>query len=109
MIPNDHFLVRAMKEGIFDQSFALYIARKTFDPHTIAVAEPLSLVPLESDFLEPQPVMHMNETEAQVLMDSLWDCGLRPSEGSGSAGALMAVQGHLADMRKIVFNRLKIK
>lgn len=107
---NDHFLVKAMKEGICDQRFALYIAQKTFHPAlAIAVAEPLSFVPLEDEFLEPQPVMYMKETEAQVLMDSLWDCGLRPSEGSGSAGALLAVQGHLADMRKIVFKQLKIK
>ena len=106
---NDHFLVKAMKEGIFDQRIALYIAQKTFHPHSIAVAEPLSLVPLEDELSEPQPVMYMNETEAQVLIDSLWDCGLRPSEGSGSAGALMAVQEHLVDMRKIAFKGLEIK
>jgi len=29
-------------------------------------------------------------------------------EGSGSVGALKAVQDHLADMREIAFNRLKI-
>jgi len=39
-------------------------------------------------------------------MDSLWDCGLRPSEGTGSAGALSATQKHLDDMRKIVFKKL---
>jgi hypothetical protein len=42
---------------------------------------------------------------AQQLMDDLWRCGLRPSEGTGSAGALAAVKYHLEDMRKIVFER----
>lgn len=41
---------------------------------------------------------------AQELMDSLWQCGLRPSEGSGSAGALAATERHLADMRQIAFH-----
>ena len=38
-----------------------------------------------------------------MLMDDLWQCGLRPSEGTGSAGALAATQKHLDDMRKLVF------
>lgn len=41
---------------------------------------------------------------AQELIDSLWQCGLRPSEGSGSAGALAATERHLADMRQIAFH-----
>lgn len=49
----------------------------------------------------PLPLSH---TEAQFLMDELWNCGLRPSEGSGSAGALAATQKHLDDMRKLVFD-----
>jgi len=44
----------------------------------------------------------------QQMMDELWDCGIRPSEGSGSAGALAAVQVHLSDMRKIAFKNLKM-
>ena len=42
-------------------------------------------------------------TEAQVLMDTLYDCGIRPSEGNGSAGAMRATEKHLEDMRKLVF------
>lgn len=47
-------------------------------------------------------------TEAQVLMDNLWNCGLRPTEGSGSAGSFSAVQAHLSDMRKIASKKLGI-
>lgn len=39
----------------------------------------------------------------QALMDDLWRCGLRPTEGAGSAGAMAATQRHLEDMRTLVF------
>lgn len=41
---------------------------------------------------------------AQVLMDDLWACGIRPTEGQGSAGAMRAMESHLADMRRLVFD-----
>lgn len=49
------------------------------------------------------PAMILPIQTAQQLMDELWQCGLRPSEGTGSAGALAATQRHLDDMRAIVF------
>lgn len=55
------------------------------------------------------PFVSMEIKEAQRLMDELWDCGIRPSEGSGSAGSLKATQNHLEDMRKIVSKMLAIK
>lgn len=55
------------------------------------------------------PMTIINDTAAQQLIDDLWQCGLRPSEGTGSAGALAAVEKHLADMRKIVGSKLKIE
>ena len=50
-----------------------------------------------------EPSFKMNYEDAQRFMDDLWECGLRPSEGTGSAGALAATQKHLEDMRKLVF------
>jgi hypothetical protein len=49
------------------------------------------------------PLLSLEQEEAQQLMDELWHCGLRPSEGSGSAGCLAATQRHLEDMRTLVF------
>ncbi len=57
----------------------------------------------EGDFV-PEAVTMTTEA-AQELMDSLWQCGLRPSEGSGSAGALAATQRHLEDLRALVFKK----
>ena len=53
------------------------------------------------------PTITLDTTAAQELMDNLWYCGLRPSEGTGSAGSLKATQDHLADMRKIAFTYIK--
>ena len=37
--------------------------------------------------------------ELQELMDNLWQVGIRPTEGTGSAGSLLATQEHLKDLR----------
>jgi len=51
----------------------------------------------------------IDKEQAQLLMDDLWICGIRPSEGTGSAGSLKATQDHLADLKKILFHKLGIK
>lgn len=51
------------------------------------------------------PTFRLSMDEAQTLMNDLWNCGLRPSEGTGSAGALAATQKHLEDMRTLVFKK----
>ena len=53
------------------------------------------------------PFINLHTEEAQALMDELWRCGLRPTEGSGSAGAMAATQKHLEDMRTLVFSKEK--
>ncbi len=47
------------------------------------------------------PTLDLYHAEAQTLMDDLWQAGLRPTEGSGSAGQLAATQRHLEDMRTL--------
>lgn len=54
-----------------------------------------------SEFVEPQEALILPREVAQQLVDALWQCGLRPSEGSGSAGALKATETHLKDMQEI--------
>lgn len=72
------------------------------------VAKPLTLVEAQMG-AHADPVISLDVTEAQVLMDSLWYCGIRPTEGSGSAGSLKATQDHLKDMQKIAFHFLESK
>lgn len=73
------------------------------------VAKPLELVGIDDGMMIAEPTMRMSPDQAQQMMDALWDCGIRPTAGSGSAGSLAATQEHLADMRKIAFDLLGSK
>lgn len=55
-----------------------------------------------------QPSVRLKPDEAQELMDSLWDAGVRPMQGAGSTGQLQAVEKHLNDFRAIVFKNMGI-
>ena len=62
----------------------------------------------EDTAINPEPLFRLEQEDAQSLMDTLWDVGLRPSEGMGSAGQLAAVQNHLKDMQTIAFHYLEV-
>jgi len=51
---------------------------------------------------EIEPLMTIRGHMAQELMDQLWQCGLRPTEGAGTAGSMAAVQAHLQDLRQMI-------
>ncbi len=48
-----------------------------------------------------EPCVCFSPEDAQSLMDLLWNCGIRPTEGAGSAGSMRAVQEHLKDLQAI--------
>lgn len=62
---------------------------------------------VEPNSLMGEPTVSLKPEAAQSLMDELWRVGLRPSEGSGSAGSLAATERHLADMQRIAIGALK--
>lgn len=97
-----------MKIGVELQAFGkrvnLYVYQDSPAGDSCLVAGPLTYEAVPSGQMLPGPTMTMNMKTAQHLMDELWRCGLRPAEGSGSAGALKATERHLEDMRTLVFN-----
>lgn len=60
----------------------------------------------EGDIIEP--LMRLTIDEASDLMNALWYCGIRPTNGEGSVGELKATQNHLKDMQKLVFSDKKV-
>ena len=91
---------------VFGRSKAInfFVSDCDIGTQKIYIAEPLVLTESpDSLFQEQRPTFSLDNDKAQTLMDRLWDCGLRPSEGTGSAGAMAAVQQHLKDLQKIVF------
>lgn len=94
------FMVR--KED-WTNGVSLYLRQETVGVGCY-VAQPVEMKALQPGFHGVvAPFMKLGIHEAQNLMDELWRAGLRPSEGSGSAGALAATQRHLEDMRALVF------
>lgn len=69
------------------------------------MAKPLEIEPYTRGQYS-EPFLRLDTTEAQQLMDELWGCGIRPSEGSGSVGSLRATEHHLKDMQTIAFKLL---
>lgn len=70
--------------------------------------EPLQIKVREDDHcIREEPTFSLEMEQAQTLMDDLWNCGIRPTEGAGSAGAMRATERHLEDMRKLVFEGRK--
>jgi hypothetical protein len=61
----------------------------------------------EGDYLKG--TAELDHSEAQELMDMLWACGLRPTQGKQSEGQVAAIERHLSDMRTIAFSKLEIK
>lgn len=93
--------IHAMRDDPWGRVIAIRYGQET-EGVGLRVAQPVTMAEVEpGSFVEP--FLRLAPHEAQALMDSLWDCGLRPSEGSGSAGALAATQRHLEDMRRLVF------
>lgn len=80
------------------------------DDGSRSIGLPLAIRRVEDDDLamEGQPAITLRRDEGQQLIDALWDCGLRPSEGSGSAGQLASTQRHLEDMRAIAFAKTEV-
>lgn len=70
------------------------------------LAEPI-VFKEQNESLVPEPTVRISHEQAQTLMDDLWECGLRPTEGKGSAGSLAATERHLKDMQGIVRGSLK--
>jgi hypothetical protein len=89
----------------FSQELEVWIRSRGRGPQ--AVAQPVVFRVPENEAVQEAPAFRMDYTAAQDLMDELWLCGFRPSEGTGSAGSLAATQNHLKDMRAIAGKLLK--
>ncbi len=87
---------------IWNDSIAVRIGRGDRSQGTFQIAEPIVFRDTKAGTIVT-PMLHLNNQEAQDLMDQLYACGISPSKLAGSTGQLSAVQYHLEDMRKLVF------
>ncbi len=103
--------VCAQREPMFMGSISVWLfARETADfvRATTSIGKCEFRAMSEGDLcLRQEPTFELSQDVAQQLMDELWNCGLRPTEGTGGAGSLAAVNRHLEDMRTLVFKTAK--
>ena len=96
------------RDDIFGRTWGLRLARVLSDGRW-AIAQPMTFVaqsPEEAACMIPS-TLDLTADDAQSLIDELWNSGFRPTEGTGSAGAMAAVQAHLKDLQRIVFKEPK--
>ena len=75
-----------------------------YDGEICAIPDKIVMRDIKPGELIPESALvELDRTAAQKLMDSLWNCGLRPAAGKGSEGQLAAVKYHLEDMRRLLF------
>lgn len=74
--------------------------RARYDNNRIAYVSNLTMKMSEEGKLPDYEPLRFSIEGAQRLMDELWNCGLRPSEGTGSAGAMRQAEDHLATLKK---------
>lgn len=87
--------------------FEFHIVGLNLQSRTTSLARPVEFEVVPEYTAWKEPAFTLQQEEAQALMDELWNAGIRPTEGTGSAGSMAAAQAHLADMRKIVFGALR--
>jgi hypothetical protein len=61
------------------------------------------IIPNFSDHIE------VNDEDAQIFVEQLWNLGIRPHAARGTQGQLQAIENHLNDMRKIAFSGLGLE
>lgn len=86
----------------YDRHFSLRGWSRLEDNRVVAL-QPVERIVYELGDAPPCPVsMELSKEDCQSLMDALWDAGIRPSAGQGSAGQLAAIQDHLSDARSML-------
>ena len=95
------YRVQAERQRWSNDEIGLLISKRADHDPVFYVAKPIELRPLEPGERVEGPTLSLRLREAQALMDDLWQAGLRPTEGSGSAGSLATTERHLGDMSQV--------
>jgi len=98
--PKSKFII-TRESFSFDRAYEVRVGRQLSDGKW-AIMQPVEFKVIEEPF-GTRPAFAMSRDDCQELMDELWRVGIRPSEGTGSAGSLAATERHLADLRALVF------
>jgi hypothetical protein len=87
--------------------FAQCVQVLIYDREVPAAAKNIVMETVErGGYLEP--TCRLSDDSAQKLLEELWACGFRPSDGTGNTGELAATRAHLADMRGVALKFVNV-
>ncbi len=75
------------------------------DGALVSVARTVTMESCESECLIPA-MCELTPDAAQLLMDDLWRCGLRPTEARLGNESVQAMKEHIGDLRRMAFDVL---
>lgn len=85
-----------------------FIMRQRQGDRRVAFAKPIIMTVGEPPFVNQPPTFSLSLTSAQILMDDLWNCGLRPTEARDGNEVIAGLKAHLADVQgEVRYHRLK--
>lgn len=100
---NDHIHV-VPEFSHYSGRLSPHLVKKVADG-SVAVAEAIDFKVYQPNE-QPNPAkVQLTHSEAQELIDRLWACGLRPTEGKWTAGLIESMKEHIGDLRKIAFGK----
>lgn len=67
-----------------------------------ASIEPVQITEIP-DGQQWEPFLNLEYEEAQTLLESLWEAGVRSSQITSTLGEINATKHHLKDMQRLVF------
>jgi len=79
--------------------YDFYLGRRDREQNKVFAAE-IILKEVSPATLNPAS-FQLDPDAAQMLMDTMWQAGLRPSDGQASTGQLKATELHLQDTRNL--------
>jgi hypothetical protein len=90
----------------------VHVHMRAGGPDRFFIAKPVQFEDAENERGEEimgPPMLRLGTHQAQMLMDSLWQVGLRPTQGQQSEGQMAATSKHLNDMRSLVSALAKVE
>ena len=100
MMPNEKLSIRCRSKDLSRFiSFGIFIENK--DAKKITACEKIDFKPIDFDYCVPDCIT-VDTKCAQVLMDDLWHCGIRPTECKSTGEVVQAKNEHIKDLRHII-------